>query len=87
MATGLGEQEKQNAIHISGPVTAGCGWVQRDGGSVEEIRPGDVVWFPPGEKDGHRAGTTGMTHIAIQEKKNGKAVERMEHVSDEEYRR
>ena len=49
-------------------VTAGCGWVQREGGPVEEIRPGDVVWFPPGEKHWHGAApTTAMTHIAIQE--------------------
>src|SRR3954462_10354824 len=57
-------------------VTAGCGWTQREGGPVEEIRPGDVVWFPPGEKHWHGATlTTGMTHMAIQEKLNGKAVE------------
>jgi quercetin dioxygenase-like cupin family protein len=68
-------------------VTAGCGWVQREGGPVEEIRPGDVVWFSPGEKHWHGArSTTGMTHIAIQEKLNGKVVEWMEHVSDQEYR-
>jgi quercetin dioxygenase-like cupin family protein len=69
-------------------VTAGSGWVQRQGGPVEEIRPGDVVWFPPGEKHWHGAtSTTGMTHIAIQEKLNGKVVEWMEHVTDEQYRR
>jgi quercetin dioxygenase-like cupin family protein len=69
-------------------VTAGCGWAQRDGGPVEEIRPGDVVWFPPGEKHWHGAtATTAMTHIAVQEKLNGKAVEWMEKVSDEAYRR
>ena len=56
------------------------------GGPVEEIRPGDVVWFPPGEKHWHGASpTTAMTHIAIQEKLDGKAVEWMEHVSDEQY--
>jgi len=67
-------------------VTAGCGWVQRLGGPVEEIRPGDVVWFPPGEKHWHGAtATTAMTHIAIQEKLNGKPVEWMEKVSDEQY--
>ena len=69
-------------------VTAGCGWVQRAGGPVEGIRPGDVVWFPPGEKHWHgAAATTGMTHIAIQEKLNGKAVDWMEHVTDEQYRK
>jgi quercetin dioxygenase-like cupin family protein len=68
-------------------VTAGCGWVQREGGSIEEIRPGDVVWFSPGEKHWHGAApTTAMTHIAIQEKKNGKVVDWMEHVSDEQYK-
>jgi quercetin dioxygenase-like cupin family protein len=69
-------------------VTAGCGWVQRDGGPIEEIRPGDVVWFPPGEKHWHGATlTTAMTHIAIQESLDGKAVEWLEKVSDEQYRR
>jgi quercetin dioxygenase-like cupin family protein len=68
-------------------VTAGCGWAQREGGPVEVIRPGDVVWFPPGEKHWHGAtATTGMTHIAIQEALDGKTVEWMEHVSDEQYR-
>lgn len=69
-------------------VTAGCGWAQRWDGPVEEIRPGDVVWFAPGEKHWHGAtATTGMTHIAIQEKKDGKVVEWMEHVSEEQYRK
>src|SRR5262245_1884942 len=69
-------------------VTAGCGWVQRDGGPIEEIRPGDVVWFPPGEKHWHGASpTTAMTHIAIQEALDGKAVEGMEKVSDEQSKR
>ena len=68
-------------------VTGGCGWAQREGGPVEEIRPGDVVWFPPGEKHWHGAtATTAMTHIAIQEKLDGKAVDWMEKVSDEQYR-
>jgi quercetin dioxygenase-like cupin family protein len=68
-------------------VTAGCGWVQREGGPVEEIRPGDVVWFSPGEKHWHGAtATTGMTHTALQEALNGKVVEWMEKVSDEQYR-
>ncbi len=69
-------------------VTAGCGWAQRQGGPVEEIRPGDVIWFPPGEKHWHGAtATTAMTHIAIQEKLDGKAVDWMEKVSDEQYRK
>jgi quercetin dioxygenase-like cupin family protein len=69
-------------------VTAGCGWVQRDGGPVDEIHPGDVVWFPPGEKHWHGAtATTAMTHIAIQEQLDGKTVDWMEKVSDEQYRR
>jgi quercetin dioxygenase-like cupin family protein len=67
-------------------VTAGCGWAQRWGGPIEEIRPGDVVWFPPGEKHWHGATpATAMTHIAMQEKLDGKVVEWMEHVSDEQY--
>lgn len=69
-------------------VLAGCGWVQRVGGPVEEIRPGDIVWFPPGEKHWHGASpTTAMTHIAIQEQLDGKAVDWMEKVSDDQYRR
>jgi quercetin dioxygenase-like cupin family protein len=68
-------------------VTSGRGWVQREGGPVEEIRPGDVVWFPPGEKHWHGATpTTAMTHIAIQERLNGKAVDWLEKVSDGQYR-
>jgi quercetin dioxygenase-like cupin family protein len=68
-------------------VTAGGGRVQREGGPVEDIRPGDVVWFPPGEKHWHGASpTTAMTHIAIQEALNGKAVDWMEKVSDAQYR-
>jgi quercetin dioxygenase-like cupin family protein len=67
-------------------VTAGAGRVQRDGGPVEEVRPGDVVWFPAGEKHWHGASpTTAMTHIAVQEALDGKAVEWMEHVSDDQY--
>ena len=69
-------------------VTAGLGWVQREGGPVEEIRPGDVVWFAPGEKHWHGASpTTAMSHIAVQEKLDGKNVDWMEHVSDAQYRR
>jgi quercetin dioxygenase-like cupin family protein len=68
-------------------VTAGCGWVQRAGGPIEQIRPGDVVWFPPGEKHWHGAtAATAMTHIAIQEQQDGKTVEWLEKVSDEQYR-
>src|SRR3954467_13217664 len=68
-------------------VTAGAGRAQRWGGPVEDIRPGDVVWFPPGEKHWHGASpTTAMTHIAIQEQLEGKMVEWMEQVSDEQYR-
>ena len=68
-------------------VTAGCGRAQRQGGPVEVIRPGDIVWFAPGEKHWHGAtATTGMTHIAIQEKLDGSAVTWMEHVTDDEYR-
>ena len=67
-------------------VTSGCGWVQREGGPVEEIRPGDVVWFAPGEKHWHGAApTTAMTHIAIQEALDGKTVDWMEKVSDAQY--
>jgi quercetin dioxygenase-like cupin family protein len=69
-------------------VTAGCGWAQREGKPIEEIRPGDVVWFPPGEKHWHGATPTmAMTHIAIQEKLDGKVVDWMEQVSDEQYSR
>jgi quercetin dioxygenase-like cupin family protein len=67
-------------------VTSGCGRVQRDGGLIEEIRPGDVIWFEPGEKHWHGASpATAMTHIAIQEQLDGKVVDWMEHVSDEQY--
>ncbi|EFK08508.1 cupin domain protein [delta proteobacterium NaphS2] len=67
-------------------VTAGCGLAQREGGPIEEIRPGDVVWFPPREKHWHGASPhTAMTHIAIQEGLDGKNVDWLEHVSDEQY--
>ena len=67
-------------------VTAGCGRAQRWGGPIEEIRPGDVVWFAPGEKHWHGAApTTGMTHIALQENLDGNVVEWLEHVSDDQY--
>src|SRR4051795_9863241 len=69
-------------------VMAGCGWVQREGGTIEEIHPGDVVWFEPNEKHWHGATPTiGMTHIAIQENLNGKVVDLMEKVNDEQYRK
>ena len=69
-------------------VTAGCGWVQQVGGSKEEIRPGDVVWIPAGEKHWHGAtATTAMTHIAIAEALDDKTVEWMEKVADTDYQR
>lgn len=67
-------------------VTSGMGWVQREGGPIEEIRPGDVVWFAPDEKHWHGAtATTAMTHIAIQEALNGSPVDWLEHVTDAQY--
>jgi quercetin dioxygenase-like cupin family protein len=67
-------------------VVSGIGWVQREGGPVEEIRPGDIVWFPPGEKHWHGASPIiAMSHIAIQEQLNDKVVDWMEKVTDEEY--
>jgi quercetin dioxygenase-like cupin family protein len=69
-------------------VTSGCGWAQKEGGSVEEIHPGDVIWFAPGEKHWHGAtATTAMTHTAIQEQLDGKAVDWMEKVADKDYHR
>lgn len=67
-------------------ITAGRGRVQREGGAIEEVNPGDVVWFAPGEKHWHGAApAVAMTHIAIQERLNGTVVEWLEHVSDEQY--
>jgi quercetin dioxygenase-like cupin family protein len=67
-------------------VTAGVGRVRIEGGQIEEIRPGDVVWIPPGKRHWHGASpTTAMTHLAIQEHLNGKVVEWMEKVTDEQY--
>lgn len=67
-------------------VTAGLGWAQRDGGPIEEIRPGDVVWFPPGEKHWHGAtDRTAMTHIAIAEAQDGSPVTWLEEVTDAQY--
>jgi quercetin dioxygenase-like cupin family protein len=69
-------------------VTSGLGRVQREGGPVQEIRPGDIVWFPPGLRHWHGASpTTAMSHIAIQEHLNGKVVDWMEKVTDEQYGR
>lgn len=67
-------------------VVSGCGRAQRWGGPIEEIRPGDVVWFPAGEKHWHGAApATAMTHIAIQERHDGRTVDWMEHVTDAQY--
>jgi quercetin dioxygenase-like cupin family protein len=67
-------------------VVSGLGRVQREGGPVEEIRPGDVVWFAPGERHWHGAAPdVAMTHIALQEVKDGKVVDWLEHVTDSEY--
>jgi len=69
-------------------VISGVGWAQREGGLVEEIRPGDIVWFAPGEKHWHGASATmAMTHIAIQEQLNGKVVDWMEKVTDDQYKK
>ncbi len=69
-------------------VTAGCGWAQREGGPVEEIRAGDVVWFPPGERHWHGAtAATAMSHIALQERLDGETVKWLDHVTEEQYRR
>lgn len=69
-------------------VTSGLGWAQREGGPREEIHPGDVVWFAPGEKHWHgAAATTAMTHIAIAEARDGKVVDWMEQVTDAQYNR
>lgn len=68
-------------------ITAGRGWVQKEGGPVEEVQPGDVVWFEANEKHWHGAtAENGMSHVAIQESLNGKVVEWMEQVSDEQYK-
>jgi quercetin dioxygenase-like cupin family protein len=67
-------------------VISGLGWAQRESGPKEEIRPGDVVWFPAGEKHWHGATAATATHIAIQEALDGKTVDWLEHVSDDQYR-
>jgi quercetin dioxygenase-like cupin family protein len=67
-------------------ITAGCGWVQREGSPVDEVHPGDVIWIEPNEKHWHGAtATNGMTHIAIHENLNGKTVDWMEKVTDQQY--
>lgn len=69
-------------------ITSGLGWVQEEGAPVQEVRPGDVVWFPPGVKHWHGAAPeTAMSHVAIQESKDGSPVDWLEKVSDEQYRR
>lgn len=69
-------------------ITSGFGWVQQEGGPIEEVRPGDVVWFPPDVKHWHGASpTNAMTHLAIQESHNGSPVEWLEHVTDEQYKK
>ena len=69
-------------------ITSGCGWVQRWEGPIEEVRPGDVVWFQPGEKHWHGATPTmAMSHIAVHEKKDGKPVDWLEQVSEQQYRK
>jgi quercetin dioxygenase-like cupin family protein len=69
-------------------ITAGLGWVQREGGPIEEVRLGDVVWFPPGLKHWHGASpTTAMIHIAVQESVGGKNVDWLEKVSDDRCRK
>lgn len=69
-------------------ITSGLGWVQRDGGAVEQVQAGDMVWFEPGEKHWHGASAScAMTHIAITETQDGKSTEWMEKVSDAQYRR
>ena len=69
-------------------ITSGSGWAQREGLPVEDLHPGDVVWFAPQERHWHGATpTTAMTHIAIQERRDGTAVDWLEHVTDEQYQR
>jgi quercetin dioxygenase-like cupin family protein len=69
-------------------IVSGLGWVQRDGGPVEEVRPGDIVWFEPGEKHWHGASSAcAMSHVAVTESRDGKSSDWLEHVSDEQYRR
>jgi len=82
----LGKRGTATRLRQTLIVTAGCGRVQRWGGPIEEIRPGDVIWFPPGEKHWHGATpTTAVTYIAIQEQLNGKVVDWMEQESSKQY--
>jgi len=82
----LGKRGTATRLRQTLIVTAGCGRVQRWGGPIEDIRPGDVIWFPPGEKHWHGATpTTAVTYIAIAEQLDGKVVDWMEPVGDEQY--
>ena len=86
MNPALGKHGTATRLRQTLIVTAGSGRVQRWGGPIEDIRPGDVIWFPPGEKHWHGATpTTAVTYIAIQEQLDGKVVDWMELVSDEQY--
>jgi len=69
-------------------ILSGLGWAQRDGGPIEEVRPGDIVWFPPQEKHWHGASAqVAMSHVAVQESLDGKVVDWLEKVSNEQYRK
>ena len=86
MNPALGKHGTATRLRQTLIVTAGCGRVQRWGGPIEDIRPGDVIWFPPGEKHWHGATpTTAVTYIAIQEQLDGKAVDWMEPESSKHY--
>ena len=86
MNPALGKHGTATRLRQTLIVTAGCGRVQRWGGPIEDIRPGDVIWFPPGEKHWHGATpTTAVTYIAIQEQLDGKVVDWMEQESSEQY--
>ena len=86
MNPALGKRGTATRLRQTLIVTAGCGRVQRWGGPIEDIRPGDVIWFPPGEKHWHGATpTTAVTYIAIQEQLNGKVVDWMEQESSKQY--
>jgi hypothetical protein len=84
----LGRPDLRTRLDRRSSITAGCGWVQREGGPIEEVRPCDVAWFPPGGKHWHGATpTTVTTHIAIREQLDGRVVDWLAHVSDEQYRK
>ena len=86
MNPALGKRGTATRLRQTLIVTAGCGRVQRWGGPIEDIRPGDVIWFEPGEKHWHGATpTTAVTYIAIQEQLDGKVVDWMEQESSEQY--